>query len=631
MPLLTLREIEYSVGPMPLLDKVDFTIEPKERIALIGRNGEGKSTLMKIIAGRLVAQSGDIHKLNTVNVALLAQELPPGDDKTVYQVVASGLQKLADLLVKYHDLIHETEHTEAWMNELNRVQEQIEALEGWTAHQKIEKALQELELSPDVPMSSLSGGWRRKVALAQAFVQEPEILLLDEPTNHLDLEAIGWLEKRLYHYPKTLMFITHDRALLRKLATRIIDLDRGKITSYPADYETYLDRKEKALLDEDKANQLFDKRLAEEEKWIRQGVKARRTRNEGRVRALESLREERSQRRNRQDKATFEAHEVKKHGKTVIQAEGVTFGYELDKPVIQDFTFTIQRSDKIAIVGHNGSGKTTLVKLLLEKLTPNEGFVKHSPTNQIAFFDQTRESLNPEQTLIDNVAEGDDFIEFNGKRKHVIGYLGDFLFSPKKCHNLVKTLSGGEQNRLMLARLFARPANVYVLDEPTNDLDIETLEILETFLLSSQSTVIVISHDREFIDNIATHTIGFEHDGSLSINVGGYSDWMAKKVSKSKDKSQPKNEKPIEQAAAKLQPKPTKKLSYHEQKELEKLPQKIEALEQSIHQIQMQMNAPEFYAQDQVEIKKTTDELQSLEGQLESTLERWQELEDKQG
>lgn len=627
MPIITLRQIEYSVGPQPLLDQVDFIVEPKERVALVGRNGQGKSTLMKIIAGHLQAEAGDVQKHPTTSVALLSQSLPPGDDQTVYQVVSSGLKELSAALNHYHELIHQDTHDEAWMNALNEEQEKIENLGGWAVHQKIEKALQELELPEDALMKSLSGGWRRKVALAQAFVQEPDLLLLDEPTNHLDLEAIAWLEKRLYHYPKTLMFITHDRALMRHLATRIVDLDRGHISSYPGDYDVYLDRKAKDLQDEEKANQLFDKQLADEEKWIRQGIKARRTRNEGRVRALKELREQRKLRRVRQDKATFEAHEVTKHGKTVIQAHEISFSYDSNKKIVDNFSFTIQRGDKIAVVGSNGAGKTTLIQLLLDKLKPDSGWVKHSPTNKIAFFDQTRESLNPELSLIDNVAEGDDFIEFDGKRKHVIGYLGDFLFSPKKCQQIAKTLSGGEQNRLMLARLFARPANLYVLDEPTNDLDIETLEILETFLLNTKSTVIVISHDREFIDNIATHTLGVEPGGHVSVHVGGYSDWVQRK-----SEAQPKA---VKTAAAvsesKTKNKSSKKLSYNEQRELDKLPETIETLELKISKLEAKMNEEGFYQLEQALVKKVNEEHQDLHSQLEAAVERWQELESKLG
>lgn len=543
MPILTLKNIYFSVGEFPLLDHVNFDIDTKERISLIGRNGEGKSTLLKILSQAQLADSGEILKPPYLKISRLAQELPNADDKTVYETVAEGLKDLSDVLVKYHHIISQEDgHDDAWMNQLTQLQQQIEQRDGWQIQQKIEKVIDELSLPADLKMSQLSGGWRRRVALAQALVQEPDILLLDEPTNHLDLTAIQWLEKMLLNYPKTIMFITHDRALLRKLATRIVELDRGKITSYPPDYDEYLNRKEQALIEEERHNALFDKKLSDEEQWIRQGVKARRTRNEGRVRALKSLREERAQRRTRKNKPTFEINDMSQAGKTVVQAENVWFGYDPEKPLIKDFTFTIQRGDKIAIVGKNGSGKTTLVKLLLDQLKPTQGKIKHSPINQIAFFDQNREHLRLDDTVMGNVAQGDDFIETQGKRKHVIGYLGDFLFSPQKCRTLAGVLSGGEQNRLLLAKLFSKPANVLVLDEPTNDLDIETLEILENLLLNYPGTVIIISHDREFIDNIATHCIAFEDDGNVTINVGGYSDWLDRQadISQEKEKQKPK-------------------------------------------------------------------------------------------
>lgn len=623
MSVLALKEVYFSVGQFPLLDYVNFSIEQGERIALIGRNGEGKSTLMRIIAGIIDSESGSIEHDSSTKIAYLDQNLPSDESKTVYEFVATGLQALSDLLMHYHNLTTQTDdHDETWLNDLNNTQQKIEQMGGWDVHQRIEKAMAELKLPADTKLKELSGGWRRKVALAQCFVQQPDILLLDEPTNHLDLEAILWLENRLLNYPNAILFITHDRALLKKICTSIVELDRGHLTQYPKDYDEYLKRKDAALTEEQRHNELFDKKLADEEKWIRQGIKARRTRNEGRVRALKALREERAQRREQRKNPDFGAYEIKKQGKTVIQAENISFEYQPGKSLVKDFSFTIQRGDKIAIVGPNGAGKTTLVKLLLEKLKPSQGVVKHSPTNKIAFFDQTRQGLNPDDTLIDNVAEGDDFVETNGKRKHIIGYLGEFLFPPKKCHTKVGTLSGGEQNRLMLAKLFSKPANVFVLDEPTNDLDIETLELLESILLGMQSTVILISHDRAFIDNIATYTIAFEDNGDISIHVGGYSDWLESKKVISKPKASESKAKQTKGDAS-----TSKKLSYNEQRELKSLPEKIEKLENQVQAIHQEMNAADFYQRDQDDIKKVNSKLSQAQKELEAAYQRWEELE----
>lgn len=630
MSLLSLKNVTYSVSTFPLLDGVNLEILPKERIALIGRNGEGKSTLLKILSGVVIPESGEVLKPSFLRVSTLAQELPALTQTSVYETVAQGLQSLSDLLIHYHQLISQKEgHDDAWMHQINIVQQQIEQMDGWKIQQRIEKVIEELNLPADSKMSDLSGGWRRRVALGQALVQEPDLLLLDEPTNHLDLTAIQWLEKMLLNYPKSIMFITHDRALLRKLATRIIELDRGKLTSYPADYDKYLERKEQTLLEEQRQNDLFDKKLSDEEQWIRQGIKARRTRNEGRVRALKALREERKLRRTLKEKPKFEINDPQQAGKTIIQAENVTFGYVKDKPLIKDFSFTIQRGDKVAIVGQNGTGKTTLIKLLLGLLKPTTGTIKHSPTNKVAFFDQTRDALEKEMSLMENVAQGDDFVEIQGKRKHIIGYLGDFLFSPSKCRSLVKTLSGGEQNRLMLAKLFAKPANLLVLDEPTNDLDIESLDVLENLLLDYQGTVIIISHDREFIDNIATHCIAFEKDGSISINVGGYSDWLEKQTVSTPPKKTIKSSTDVKKSVDKKSNKDekTKKLTFQEQKELEILPATIEKLEREIDQLQSLLGQPDFHLRRKEEIIEVNQKLTKLTQDLEKAYARWEALD----
>lgn len=631
MPLVTFKNLYFSVGQFPLLDEVNESIENNERIALIGRNGQGKSTLFRILSGTQTPDSGEILKPDHLKVAILPQELPPLEAITVYQFVARGLAGLSDLLVEYHDLIEQTDnHDDIWMKKISHCQTQLEHLGGWQIQERIERVIHDLGLPDSKLVSELSGGWRRRVALAQALVQEPDILLLDEPTNHLDLEAIEWLEKMLLAYPKTIMFITHDRALLRKLATRIVELDRGKLTSYPPDYDVYLARKEQTIQDEEKQNALFDKKLSEEEQWLRQGVKARRTRNEGRVRALKALREVRQTRRTLQGKPSFEVNDANvKSGKAMIQAKNLGFGYNDKAQLIKDFTFTIQRGDKIAIVGPNGVGKTTLVKLLLGLIEPTQGEIKQSPTMQIAFFDQTRDTLDKSQTVMANVANGDDIIPINGKNKHVIGYLGDFLFSPAKCRAGADTLSGGEQNRLLLAKLFAKPANVLVLDEPTNDLDIESLDVLEELLLNYTGTVIIISHDREFIDNIATHTIAFEESGAVTINVGGYTDWLDRKkaISAAKNKPSTKTDNKNNNQSASKPAAQKNKLSYKEQRELEALPQQVEKLEAEIANIELQLAEPEFYQQPSADIQKVTTKIEQLKKDLAAAYLRWEELD----
>ncbi len=630
MAALTLKNIYFSVGEFPLLDHVNFEIETKERIALIGRNGEGKSTLFKILSQTIVSDSGEIIKSSYLSISRLAQELPALENITVFETVAKGLQSLSDLLIHYHALLLSNNHDEAWLKQISKVQQEIEEQDGWQMQQRIEKVITALELPSEAKLSELSGGWRRRVALAQALVQEPDILLLDEPTNHLDIAAIEWLEKLLINYPKTLIFITHDRALLRKIATRIVELDRGKLTSYPPDYDLYLTRKEQTLLEEERHNALFDKKLSEEEEWIRQGIKARRTRNEGRVRALKSLREQRKQRRVYSDKPKFEVNALTQSGQIIIQAEDVSFGYEKEKMLIQDFNFNVQRGDKIAIVGPNGSGKTTLIKLLLGLEKPNTGTIKLSPTLQVAFFDQNRAQLVPNENVMMNVTEGDDYIEINGKKRHIVGYMADFLFSPKKCRTLAKDLSGGEQNRLLLAKLFSKPANVLVLDEPTNDLDVETLDVLEDLLLNYQGTVIVISHDREFIDNIATHCISFEENGKMTVNVGGYSDWLARKSSLEKETAKAPAPKKSETKSPLVAAPIAKKLSFNEQRELRELPALIEKIEQQIASMQKIMCEPDFYNKPNNEIQEFNNKVQQLQNDLSKNFARWELLESQE-
>lgn len=620
MALITLKDIYYSVGEFPLLDHIQLDIGENERIAIIGRNGAGKSTLMDLLYQKRPLESGEILTSRPIVIAKLDQELPVGESETVYEVVAKGLQTISRLLVEYHHHAQHYEEGDRWLSRLGELQHELDQQGAWQIHERIERVIQDLQLPADKKLSDLSGGWRRRVLLAQALVQEPDLLLLDEPTNHLDLEAIEWLEKMLLNYSKAVLFITHDRALLRKVATRIIELDRGVITSYPPDYDVYLARKAQSLMEEERHNALFDKKLSNEEQWIRQGIKARRTRNEGRVRALKALREQRKERRDRQAGPTFTPNEVIKGGKTVLQAEGVTFGYDSTQTLIRDFTFTVQRGDKIAIVGENGAGKTTLVKLMLGLLDPVEGKVKRSPTMMVAFSDQNRDAIDSSIRVRDNVAQGDDFIILGDKKKHVIGYLGDFLFSPDKCNSLAGILSGGEQNRLLLAKLFAKPANVLVLDEPTNDLDVESLEVLETLLLNYEGTVIFISHDREFIDNVATHCIFLSGNGTYSINVGGYSDkkQAALPIAKDKPAAKAPRVKSSQQG-----------LSYQEQKEFEALPGKIEQCEADIATLEQKLADPDFYKNSRDEIEKVTVTLDKLKSDLKHAYERWEELDEK--
>lgn len=617
MPVIHVNQLEYSITHVPLLDKVSLTIELRERVALIGRNGEGKSTFLKIIAGLIKPNAGSIDKQSHIDIAMLSQTLLPANEQTVYEAVAMGLSDIGKVLNEYHQLL---EHMgkgddDAALRRMDVLQQQIEKANGWLLQQRIERVITDLSLPGDALMSTLSGGWRRRVAIAQVLVREPDLLLLDEPTNHLDVATIQWLEEILLNYPKAILFITHDRALLRKLATRIIELDRGHLTSYPNNYEMYLELKEKALEDEQRHNALFDKKLSQEETWIRQGIKARRTRNEGRVRNLEELRRQRAQRREQSKNPAFTINASSGQSKVIIKAENLSFSYNAENPIIKPFSITIQKGDKIALIGPNGAGKTTLIHLLMGTLTPNTGTVTQSAHNQVAFFDQHRLQIDPEKTLIENVVEGSDTIEQDGARKHVISYLGDFLFSPDKSRSLAKGLSGGECNRLLLAKIFAKPANLLILDEPTNDLDVESLEVLETLLQNYSGTAIIISHDREFIDNVATHSIAFSGDGKLKTFVGGYSDWVWQSG---------QEKKPVEKKSAEKKPEPAQKnpkISDANKRELNALLIKINKLEKQIADLNEKMSDATFYTEDNFK------QLSQLQAELEQDYQRWQALE----
>jgi ATP-binding cassette subfamily F protein uup len=613
MPVIHINQLEYSITHVPLLDKVNLTIEPGERVALIGRNGEGKSTFLKIIAGLIKPTRGSIDKQSHIDIAMLSQTLLPANEQTVYEAVAMGLSDIGKVLNEYHQVLEQMstgDDHEAAFKRMDILQQQIEKANGWLLQQRIERVISELDLPTDALMSTLSGGWRRRVAIAQVLVREPDLLLLDEPTNHLDVATIQWLEEVLLNYPKAILFITHDRALLRKMATRIIELDRGHLTSYPNNYTMYLELKEKALEDEQRQNALFDKKLSQEEVWIRQGVKARRTRNEGRVRNLEALRAERAKRREQSKNPAFTLNTTSGQSKVIIKAENISFAYSADKPIIKPFSITIQKGDKIALIGPNGAGKTTLINILMGNLQPNTGTVSQSSHNQIAFYDQHRLQIDPEKTLIENVVEGSDTIELDGARKHVISYLNDFLFSPEKARSLAKGLSGGECNRLLLAKIFAKPANLLVLDEPTNDLDVESLEVLETLLQNYSGTAIIISHDREFIDNIATHCIAFKGDGSLKTFVGGYSDWLWQ--------SGQENAVPVKKTQSVQKP---LKNNDANKRELNALLIKINKLEKQIADLNEKMTDSKFYTDDNFK------QLANLQAQLEQDYTRWQELD----
>lgn len=626
MALLTLHNIQLGFGGPALLDKLDLSINEHERICLIGRNGAGKSTLLKVIEGELAIDSGERRLKSGIKVSKLAQDVPEDIDSSVYDVVASGLEEAGKLLKEYHHLSNSTVHDDEWMNKLTIVQQKLEQHNGWDLSQQVDTVLSRLSLPSDTLFSDLSGGLKRRVLLAKALLQQPDILLLDEPTNHLDIEAIEWLEDFLKSFNGSIVFITHDRTFLRNMATRIIELDRGRLISFPGNYEQFLIRKEEMLQAEEAENARFDKRLAQEEVWIRQGIKARRTRNEGRVRALKKMRDERSQRRQRQGSANITIDTAQKTGKQVVKARHISFSYP-DKPIINDFSTTIRRGDKVAILGPNGVGKTTLLKVLLGKLEPQEGSIELGTNIELAYFDQLREQLDPELSVRENLAAGSDQITVNGKSKHVISYLQDFLFTPDRVHSPVSTLSGGEKNRLLLARLFTKPANVLVMDEPTNDLDIETLELLEELLLDYTGTLLLISHDRDFVDHIATNTIAFEGDGELANYIGGYEDWQRQRGAK---QIPAKSTKKISTSKPKQVVEKKSALSYKERLELESLPEKIESLELEIEKIQSVMTKVDFYQQSQQEINKIQDSLTQCEEMLAQSYEAWETLEAKQ-
>lgn len=636
MTLLKLTDVSLAFGTTPLLDKVSWQIARGERVCIIGRNGTGKSSMLKLVKGEQKPDDGDIWRAPALKIGELPQELPRADDRTVYDVVAEGLAEVGELLAQYHHLSMHIESEED-LNKLARVQQDLEARDGWRLGQLVDTTLSRLQLPADKTLAELSGGWRRRVLLAQALVAEPDLLLLDEPTNHLDIGAIAWLENALADFPGAVLFITHDRSFLQAVATRILELDRGHLIDWNGDYASFLVHKEQELAAEEAANALFDKRLAQEEVWIRQGIKARRTRNEGRVRALKAMRNERAERRERQGKASFQMETAEKSGKQVIVVEKAGFAHPGGPALIRDFSLVLQRGDRIGLLGANGTGKTTLLKLLLGDLQPTSGSVKEGTRLEVAYFDQLRHQLEPEKTVIDNISEGREFITINGQNRHVLSYLGDFLFSPQRARTPVKALSGGERARLLLAKLFSKPANLLVLDEPTNDLDVETLELLEEVLLTFDGTVLMVSHDRAFLDNVVTSTLVFEGEGRVREFVGGYQDWLRQGGSpKLLGVGEEKGDKPAaapaaEQPAAVSAPvdtAPKKKLSYKLQRELEAIPGQIEALEAEMAALQEETASPDFYQRPQDEAQAAMARLGTLQEELDRLIERWAELEE---
>jgi ATP-binding cassette subfamily F protein uup len=626
--LIRLDSVYLAYGRQPLLDRVDLQINAHERVCLVGRNGAGKSTLMQIIAGQAQPDAGSVWRADGLKIADLPQNVPRDDVRTVYLAVAAGLGELGALLHRYHRASAALAHDASRRNmlELEGIQHEVESKHAWRLQQKVEAVLSRLGLPGDEIVSNLSGGQQRQVLLAQALVTEPDLLLLDEPTNHLDIEAIAWLENWLSEYTGSVLFITHDRVFLQNVATRIVELDRGRLYSWNCDYRTYLQRKEEDLAAEEAADARFDKRLAREEVWIRQGVKARRTRNEGRVRHLEQMRKERARRRNPAGKAHMQIDAGEASGRLAVETERVTVSRH-DKVLIKDLTVRIMRGDRIGIIGPNGAGKSTLIKTLLGELPPDSGVVRRGTNIKLAYFDQHRAHLDPERTVIDNVTDGMDSVTVNGRTKHIIAYLQDFLFTPERSRTLVKALSGGERNRLLLARLFAQPANLLVLDEPTNDLDVETLELLEEVVADYDGTLLVVSHDRAFLDNVVTGTLVFEGGGHVGEYVGGHRDWIAQRTSAVKERSQPEKPSAAASDPGAVKPIRGKKLSYKEQQELDGLPARIESLEDEQSQLQQAMAGADFYRGDKAAIMLTMARAEQLQREIEQVYARWQALD----
>ena len=637
MELLRIANGELAFGTDKILDKADVSIQTGERICLVGRNGAGKSTLMKVLMGLQNLDDGQILKSSTMLMAMLEQDPPESSDVNIFDYVAQGVKENADLISRYHSLIHliGEDPSEKNLNKLAKVQDELEQANAWQDEQRIEQVMSTLSLDGDAKISDLSGGWLRKVALAKALVTNPDILLLDEPTNHLDIASVLWLEKFLKDFAGTIIFISHDRAFIRGLSTRILDLDRGQLKSYPGDYDLYIEQKQHDLQVEEQQNALFDKRLAEEEVWIRQGIKARRTRNEGRVRSLEKLRLERKARREVRNQSTMNITQGDRSGKLVYEAKDVTVAFD-DKVIIEKLNLLITRNDRLAFIGANGTGKSTLIKLIMEKLKQTSGEMRSGVNLEVAYFDQHREALDLNQTVQEIVGEGKQEVMVNGRSRHVLGYLQDFLFSPKRARTPVKALSGGEKNRLLLARLFLRPSNLLILDEPTNDLDIETLELLEEVVANYSGTVILVSHDRDFVNNCVNTCLYFDGTGRINQIVGGYDDvdsYLALKEEQRQQQLSAEQKKVTQQSKAEPVKKEAvkatkKKLSFKESKELAELPEIIDNLENQIAELQEQVNQNDFFSKDEQYTKNILNQLGENESKLDLVYTRWQELDE---
>ena len=625
MNILRLNEAEIAFGDRKILDSQSLTIDTGERVVLIGRNGAGKSTLLKVLAGQVVLDDGVRWVNDEGKIAYLDQSVPDVLDQSIYEVVFSGLGEIGDCLARYESLAKDSDLSDKKsLDEFSRLTEKIDLLEGWDLKYRVDKVLNDLNLTGDLDMRSSSGGIRRRAMLAKALVSNPELLLLDEPTNHLDIESINELQQTLINLETSLVLVSHDRSLIDSVATRIVEIDRGKVVSYPGSYQEYVERKEKENEEELVHNKLFDKELAKEESWIREGIKARRTRNEGRVRRLQTMRQERAERQSRQGNVKLELDDAKKSGAIVAKLENVDFAY--NEKILSDFSSVIRRGDRVGVIGRNGTGKSTLLKLILGELEPAAGAITLGTNLEVAYFDQQRENLDSAKTVKDSVADGNDYVEINGVRKHVVGYLGDFLFPPHYMNAQVSRLSGGETNRLLLAKLFCKPANILVLDEPTNDLDIETLELLEELLMDFKGTILLVSHDRAFLDAIVTSTMVFDDRVGLKEFVGGYTDWLRQRegdsgVSSVTEQKLIKNSKKGGNLSKGLA-----RLGYQERRELEKLPAIIEELEQKIETMNTEVSAPGFYSQEEVEIKRLLQQLEDNNLQLAEAYLNWERL-----
>ena len=626
MALIGMRNMCWGFVEPPLLENITFQIEKGERVCLLGRNGVGKSTLLKLLGGQMTPDSGDVWRQQGIRVATLEQDVPAGFDGTIFDVVAQGLGKTGRALAEHSRICRHsgTRIPPLLAKRRDELQHMLDTGNGWELLTHVENILSRTRLNPDKLFTDLSAGLKRRTLFARAMAGKPDILLLDEPTNHLDIHTILWMEDFVLRHVKTLLFITHDRAFLKKIANRILELDRGRLVSYDTDYATYLKEKQAALEIEETQNEVFDKKLSQEEAWIRKGIKARRTRNQGRVRSLQKMRAAYQARRQKIGNVRLQVQDAEKTGKLVLEAGNVGFAYG-KHPIIQDFSTVIMRGDKVGIMGPNGVGKTTLLRILLKTMPPETGSVRHGTNLQVVYFDQLRAQLDEQKTVRENIVSGNDFIIFNGRRRHVIGYLQDFLFSPERCRTPVYVLSGGEKNRLMLARLFTQPANVLVLDEPTNDLDAETLELLEELIFEYQGTLLLVSHDRDFLNNVVTSTIVFEGNGRVVEYIGGYDDWLRQRpqsANASRLEKDSRNKKPPKPRAPR-----SRKLGYMQNLEIQNLPQKIEALESAQKELFAILSDPLFYKKEKGEIAAARSELERVEREIEMAYQRWEELE----